>query len=116
MAIKNNLFWDILAQVINLKCVINPMHSGRYQIFRDMVVQARKESGFTQVQIAEILGKPQSYISKIERGERRLDFTEFIDFANIIELDIAKFIQGYQKQAKRVVCHNPLKFWKLVHS
>lgn len=79
------------------------MHSGQYQIFREMVVQARKESKLTQVQVAKMLGKPQSYVSKVELGERRLDFTEFVDFANVIGIDIIKFVKAYQKQAKGVV-------------
>jgi len=79
------------------------MHSGQYQIFREMLVQARKNSGLTQEIIAKELGKPQSYLSKFECGERRLDFTEFIDIANIIGLDIDRFIKAYQKQAKKVI-------------
>jgi transcriptional regulator with XRE-family HTH domain len=72
------------------------LHSADYQIFRNFLVQARLDSGLTQTQIAEKLGKPQSYISKYERGERRLDFTEFIDLVDILEIDIASFIQRYK--------------------
>jgi transcriptional regulator with XRE-family HTH domain len=61
-----------------------------------MLISARKESGLTQVQIAEKMNKPQSFVSKYERGERRLDFSEFIELANILRIDIAIFVDIYQ--------------------
>ena len=48
------------------------------------------------MQIAEQLGKPQSFVSKYERGERRLDFTEFIELAYLLEIDVADFVKRYQ--------------------
>lgn len=72
------------------------LHSHYYQIFRSLLISAREESGLTQVQIAERLGKPQSFISKYERGERRLDFAEFIEVADILGIDAADFVDRYQ--------------------
>ncbi|MDD5175230.1 MAG: helix-turn-helix transcriptional regulator [Sterolibacterium sp.] len=72
------------------------LHSNRYQVFRAMLVAAREKSGLTQVEIANRLGKPQSFISKSERGERRLDFTEFLELANLLQIDVADFISRYQ--------------------
>lgn len=77
------------------------LHSHHYQIFRSLLVAAREKSGLTQTQIAEKLGKPQSFISKYERGERRLDFTEFIELANMLEIDIADFVSCYQSAVTR---------------
>lgn len=39
------------------------------------------------MQVAEILGRPQSFVAKYEGGERRLDFIEFLDVAEILEID-----------------------------
>ncbi len=50
----------------------------------------------TQVQIAEALGKPQSYVSKYERGERRLDFSEFVELADIMGVNIVAFVEDYR--------------------
>ena len=63
---------------------------------------AREKSGLTQVQIAEKLEKPQSFISKYERGERRLDFSEFIELANVLEIDIAGFVSHYQSEISQI--------------
>jgi len=50
----------------------------------------------TQVQIAEKLGRPQSFISKYERGERRLDFSEFVELADVLGIDIIAFVDDYR--------------------
>lgn len=50
----------------------------------------------TQVQIAEKLGRPQSFISKYERGERRLDFSEFVELADVLGIDIIAFVNDYR--------------------
>lgn len=72
------------------------LHSHHYQIFRSLLIEAREKAGLTQVNIAERLGKPQSFISKYERGERRLDFTEFMELAYLLEIDIADFVSRYR--------------------
>ncbi len=48
------------------------------------LVEARRSSGMTQQQVADRLGRPQSYVAKIEGSERRLDVIEFIEFARAI--------------------------------
>lgn len=72
------------------------LHNADYQLFRSMLIEARVASGLTQMQIAESLSKPQSYISKYERGERRLDFPEFVELADILGVDVVTFVKDYQ--------------------
>lgn len=62
-------------------------------------MHAREEAGMTQMQIATRLGKPQSYVSKYESGDRRLDFTEFVAIAEILSLDIEQFVSQYRTRA-----------------
>lgn len=40
--------------------------------------------------------KPQSFVSKYERGERRLDFTEFMELAAILSIDVGEFIEDFR--------------------
>ncbi|HEY6388986.1 MAG TPA: helix-turn-helix transcriptional regulator [Candidatus Acidoferrum sp.] len=42
----------------------------------DCLKQARIDAGLTQTQVARKLSKPQSFVSKFESGERRIDFVE----------------------------------------
>jgi len=46
---------------------------------------ARQASGVTQQELAKRLGKPQSYVSKAEMGERRLDVVEYLHFMRAVE-------------------------------
>lgn len=55
--------------------------------------QARIESGLMQAEVAKKLGKPQSYVSKVECGERRLDVVEINKFAEIYKKNIDFFIK-----------------------
>lgn len=61
-----------------------------YQTFLDVLVSARKEAGVTQVELAERLGKPQPWVSNIERGIRRVDVIEFIAICKAINQDPEK--------------------------
>lgn len=50
----------------------------------------------TQVQVAEGVGKPQSYVSKYEAGERRLDFPEFVKVADVLGIDVVAFLEEFR--------------------
>lgn len=52
-----------------------------------VVVATRKELSITQRELARRLGKPQSYVSKFEAGERRLDVVEFTEIAKALKVD-----------------------------
>lgn len=75
------------------KGMTKSVFTDRYKLFLNLLVQERKNRGITQVLLAKRLDKPQSYVSKYENGERRLDIVEFLDIAACLELDAAAFIQ-----------------------
>jgi transcriptional regulator with XRE-family HTH domain len=58
-----------------------------------MLIQARKDANLTQAEVAACLGRPQSYVSKYECGERRLDLIEFLEIADVLNLNLRTFIQ-----------------------
>ena len=64
-----------------------------YKEIIERLKTARIEAGLAQQEVADKLGKPQSYISKIESGERRLDVAEIKKFAIIYKKDISFFIK-----------------------
>jgi transcriptional regulator with XRE-family HTH domain len=65
----------------------------RYQLLTDWLVKKRKEANLTQAELAERLGKPQSYVSKYENGERRLDVVEFLEAVEAIGSDPGEIIK-----------------------
>ncbi len=71
--------------------------SPQYERFRTLLVQARKASGLTQHDVAEQLKRPQSYVSKYENGERRLDLLEFLEVASVLNIDVVAFIKTLQQ-------------------
>jgi transcriptional regulator with XRE-family HTH domain len=59
----------------------NRTFAAEYVKLREIFVDARHSQGLTQVQLAVRLGKPQSYVSKLERGERRIDLIELFELS-----------------------------------
>ncbi len=62
-----------------------------YAIFRDLLRELRSEKGLTQVQLSETLGMPQSFVSKYETGERRLDVIELREVCQSLGTTLAAF-------------------------
>jgi transcriptional regulator with XRE-family HTH domain len=73
--------------------VTKSIFTADYEHFRFLLVETRKKAGLTQVEVAERLSRPQSFVCKYEQGERRLDVVEFIQVANALGIDPAKFIR-----------------------
>ena len=59
-------------------------HTDAYATVVAALVATRKTAGVTQVELAARLSKPQSFVSKIERGERRVDVLEFCAIARVL--------------------------------
>ena len=59
-----------------------------------MLVETRTKAGLSQEALAKRLGRPQSYVSKFERGERRLDVIEFFEVMSALKADGFRFLKG----------------------
>lgn len=75
----------------------SPLHSAAYRRFLERLRKAREDAGLSQVAVAKALGKPTSYPSKCELGERRVDFVELVEFARLY----GKPLQYFADAAKR---------------
>jgi transcriptional regulator with XRE-family HTH domain len=60
---------------------LKTLRSRGHRALLDVLIEARKREGLTQQQLAERLGKPQSYVAKIEAAERGIDPIECRDWA-----------------------------------
>jgi transcriptional regulator with XRE-family HTH domain len=70
------------------------IHDERYAFLTSRLRELREKGGLTQTQVAKSLGKPQSYVAKIELGERRIDVIELDEFARLYGVTVEDFIQG----------------------
>jgi len=57
------------------------LQTRRYRTFLARLREAREGAGLTQLEVARRLGRPQTWVSKCELGERRVDFVELEDWA-----------------------------------
>jgi transcriptional regulator with XRE-family HTH domain len=64
-----------------------------YERFQRMLTEARKKSGLSQQEVADRLGRPQTYVSKCELGTRRMDVVEFLEMAEVLGFDPVTFIR-----------------------
>jgi transcriptional regulator with XRE-family HTH domain len=67
------------------------------KILRDL----REKRGWTQEQLAQKLGRPQSMVAKIEAGDRKLDVCQFIDYLRILEADPVEVMQRLIKAIQK---------------
>ena len=74
------------------------LHSPDYARFLALLRQSRKDAGIVQQDLADKLGKPQSFVAKIERGERRIDVIEFVAIARAIGSDPVRLLKRYLDQ------------------
>lgn len=65
----------------------------------ELLVQARKGAGITQAELGKRLGQRQTFVSKFELGERRLDAAELIVVCRAIGLDPAEIIKLVESEA-----------------
>lgn len=70
----------------------------QYRRFRELLIQYRQDKSITQTQLAETLNRPQSFVSKYESGERRLDIVEFLEISTALEFDPCQLIRIILKE------------------
>jgi transcriptional regulator with XRE-family HTH domain len=70
----------------------------QYKKFLERLRQARLEAGLTQIEVADALQKPQSFVSKCETGERRVDVVELQVLADLYGVPLTYFMEGIAKE------------------
>ncbi|HCL3482115.1 helix-turn-helix domain-containing protein [Pseudomonas aeruginosa] len=67
-----------------------------YDAFLQLLKRLRNESGLTQAQCSAALGRPQSFMSDVERGVRRLDIVQLRDLCLVLGTDLVSFSVDYE--------------------
>ena len=69
------------------------IYSKDHKYIVEQLKKARKEANLEQAEVAKLLGKTQSHISKVEAGQRHIDIVTLKEFAKIYKKDINYFIK-----------------------
>jgi len=80
---------------------LKSLYSDRYRFFLELLIEARKNSGITQQQLAKKLGRPQSFVSKVENGERRIDVVEFVMFSEHLGADPHSLLRKIERMRQK---------------
>lgn len=73
---------------------ISPVDQARLQA---LLRQIRLDAGLRQIDVAEQLGQPQSFVSKYESGERRLDLLELGQICQVVGISLGEFVQRFEE-------------------
>jgi len=74
------------------------IHSDKNKMLLEWLTAKRLLDGKTQKQLSEALNKPQSFVSKYENGERRLDFIETVELCKVLNADPHELINLFYKE------------------
>lgn len=74
------------------------IHTKEYLVLRRLLREFRQAANVTQVELAERVGQTQSFISKCERGELRLDVIQLRTFCASLITDLPSFIQALESR------------------
>ena len=75
-----------------VRVVTKSVFTPQYARFRKVLIAARKQAGLTQQQLADRQVWQQTDVSKVERGIRRLDVIEFLQFTHALNADAGKLL------------------------
>jgi transcriptional regulator with XRE-family HTH domain len=75
--------------------------SSRHEILRRLLKERRERANLSQQAVADRIGRGQTFVSAVERGQHRVSVLEFLDFAEAIGFDAATSLRMVAKAAKR---------------
>jgi transcriptional regulator with XRE-family HTH domain len=74
------------------------LRSARHKALIELLVAKREASGLTQADLAEKLGEYQSFVARLESGQRRVDVVELLKIAEVLGFDPARMIGMLQRR------------------
>lgn len=69
------------------------LRTPEHQRLVSLLIAAREKAGITQQELADRLGRPQSFVAKYEGGERRIDVVEFLFISHALGIDPARTVR-----------------------
>ena len=73
------------------------IYSAGQEKLQRVLTETREEAGFTQTALARKLKRPQSFVSKYESGERRLDLIELREICRALSIALVDFVRKFER-------------------
>lgn len=69
-----------------------------YEVFLEILKRKRQSTGLTQVDCSNAIGRPQSFMSDVERGTRRLDIVQTHDLCKILGCSLLDIVREFEEK------------------
>lgn len=81
-------------------CVNKTIFSSKQKLLQKHLKETRIAAGLTQIELAKKLGLRQSFVSKYESGERRLDLVEISEICSALDIPLSQFVKKFESSMK----------------
>ena len=79
---------------------VSSVHTREYDALRALLREIREAKGVSQEELSERLGRPVTYIGKVELGARRLDVVELLQVCSLLSIEGADFIRRLEQRVR----------------
>jgi ribosome-binding protein aMBF1 (putative translation factor) len=98
MQIEKSCFGIFIAVCYRVPTMSRTIFSERQEVLQNLVRSVRLEAGLTQVELANRLQRPQSFVSKIESGERLMDIVELKEVCDALDVRLVDFVARFERE------------------
>jgi ribosome-binding protein aMBF1 (putative translation factor) len=77
--------------------VAKTLGSERHKALISLLIEAREKAGLTQTELAEKIDEYQSFVARLESGQRRVDVVEFLELAEVLGFDAEESLRNLRK-------------------
>jgi len=74
------------------------IHTDEYAILLRLLREVRETSGYTQVELAKVIGQSQSFVTKVEKGDRRLDLIQLRTLLKVFGVSMTQFVRRWEQE------------------
>lgn len=73
------------------------IHTDEYAVLLRLLREAREKAGYTQIELAKAIGQSQSFVTKVETGDRRLDLVQLRTLLRVFKVPMTKFVRLWEE-------------------
>ena len=77
------------------------IYTSEYTVVLRLLKEMREQAGLTQIDLAKKLRQSQSFVSKIECGDRRLDIVQLRTICRILGITLSDFVDRLERELKK---------------